>query len=107
MSAEGETADLKAGHPPAMKVGNVRKGRTNSGSSQGEKLTSAELAKQAEEFGTVSAERPSAVIASGAIIKETQAFPPEAVKSYHDKPQPHVEKHHAPAQHMNIQQPRK
>ena len=105
MSEKEETEELKAGHAPAMKVGNMRvPGKRNDSGS--EKITGDELAKQAEEFGTEKTEKPKEVAVSGVVVKDDKAFPPEAVKAYHEKPLPAHSKGHAP-QHHNIQQPRK
>lgn len=102
-----ETSELKAGHPPAQKVGGMRivqhkhKDEKHEGSPP--KMTD----EDKEEFGE---DRPvksaSSVVVSGAKTSEDAAFPPDAVKAFHEKPLP---THDKGASHKPkvIQQPRK
>merc|ERR1712122_18574 len=86
-----ESSELKAGHAPAQKVGGMRIVQH----------------KQKEEFGE---DRPAkataSVVVSGAKTSEDSAFPPDAVKAFHEKPMP---THDKGASHKPkvIQQPRK
>lgn len=106
MSSTGEL-ELKAGHPPAVKAGGMRIARThkNSGSEKSPEMTAEENEEFAEEGQTKGEKHAQSVTVSGATTKEDQAFTPDAVRQYHDKPLPSKEKSHKPQVH-NIQQPR-
>lgn len=84
--------ELKAGHPPAQKVGGMRvaqhKPRTTSSSESGDK-DSKPTNEEKEEFGEDKPLKPaSAIVVSGAVASEGTAYPAEAVKAFHDKPMP-------------------
>lgn len=109
--------DLKAGHPPATKVGGMRvvqhhhkakdgaAGDAKSGTSPPKKSVDDD---EKEEFGEDKPAKPQAnVVISGAKATEDSAFPTEAVKAFHEKPLPtHQQNAHA-AKPKVIQQPRK
>jgi hypothetical protein len=97
--------EMKAGHPPAVKAGGMRVARPRQ-TSTGESKEKPEMTKEEiEEFGTSPPKTEKQVLVSGAVAKEEKAFPPEAVKHYHDKPLPSKEVSHAPVKH-NINQPK-
>jgi ABC-type phosphate/phosphonate transport system substrate-binding protein len=80
--------EMKAGHPPAVKAGGMRVARTRQ-TSTGEGKEKPEMTKEEiEEFGTSPPKTEKQVMVSGALAKEEKAFPPEAVKQYHEKPLP-------------------
>lgn len=85
MSSSSEV-EMKAGHPPAVKAGGMRVARTKTSSESKDKpeMTKEEI----EEFGTSPPKADKQVMVSGALAKEDKAFPPEAVKHYHEKPLP-------------------
>lgn len=86
MSDAAETQDLKGGHAPAQKVGGMRvvtKPRDEKAASPA-KPTEEEV----EEFGEDRKEKQGDVIVSGAKNVDSEAFPKEAVKAFHEKPMP-------------------
>nr|ABD78952.1 death-associated protein 1 [Girardia tigrina] len=96
--------DVK-GHPPAAKVGGMRvrmRSRDDSGS---EKISADEIKRQEEEYGTEIQATIGAEIIPGVEIDEKKAFPPEAIKAFHDKPRPTHNKPNKPVPH-HINQPR-
>lgn len=94
---------MKGGHPPAVKAGGMRVAR-NHQSSTGDKGTEMTKEEQ-EEYGTSPPKNDKQTVVSGAVIKEDKAFPPQAVKQYHEGPLP--SKECRPKQPMhNINQPR-
>lgn len=102
-----EESDLLAGRPPAVKAGGMRivqhKHEKGDGSQSRE-----EKKEQEEEFGTVDVKgdkHHQSLLLSGAVTKGDKDFPPEAVKSYHEKPLPTLDNRPPTKQHA-IQQPR-
>ncbi|XP_006006612.1 death-associated protein 1 [Latimeria chalumnae] len=98
-----EKAEVKAGHPPAVKAGGMRivQKHPHSGDSKEEKD------KDSKEWESSSPPKPTVFI-SGVIAKGDKDFPPVAAQVAHQKPHPAVEK--LPSQHhINhcIHQPRK
>ena len=101
--------ELKAGHAPAQKVGGMRVvQRKHSESSEKPSPAKAATDEEKAEFGTSPPKKAvdKTVFASGAKVTEDQAFPTDAVKAFHDKPQPTVQKNTNAAPKI-IQQPRK
>jgi len=107
-TANKEPVDLKGGHAPAVKMaGGVRITQHK----QPPKETETTPKEKDEEFEEPTKPNPNdehKVIISGVVAKGDKDFPPEAVKSFHEKPlptkevqQPHVQSHH------HINQPRK
>lgn len=101
-----EEQSLKGGHAPAQKVGGVR--MVQKSSPQKEESPPKPTEEDLEEFGED--EKPSKALSelvSGAMTAEADAFPKEAVKSFHEKPAPKHENRGAAAKPHIIQQPRK
>ncbi|XP_047138911.1 death-associated protein 1 [Hydra vulgaris] len=82
--------NLKAGHPPAVKVSGMRVVQHSHNHS--EKLTKEEREKEEVEFQT---EKPvnESLVVGGAITKGDKDFSTAAVKVAHEKPMPSKEKH--------------
>ncbi|TRY64177.1 hypothetical protein TCAL_10322 [Tigriopus californicus] len=105
--ADNENQELKAGHPPATKVGGMRVVQHKPPK---EDTPPKMTAEEKEEFGEdpkkPSGGGASSVVVSGVEIKDSDAFPKEAVKSFHEKPLPTHQKvdSHQPT---IIHQPRK
>lgn len=107
MSSSDEV-ELKAGHPPAVKAGGMRVSRTRQ-TSTGEAAKPADVDKEEqEEYEEAPTKEDKAnLVVSGALAKGDQDFPPEAIKSFHEKPVPNkVNRPANPQQKHNIQQPR-
>lgn len=108
-STDNEASQLKAGHPPAVKVGNMRiVQRTHSTSSTGddEKKTETEEAT----VPSACSFAPKTVIkgSSSELAQHIQPSVPEAVKQFHEKPEVKHDNHAYNAKpNMQIQQPRK
>merc|ERR1711974_58234 len=99
-------SDLKGGHAPAQKVGGMRvvtKPRVSESEKPVEKPKEEGEEESVEE---VEKEDKKKVVVSGAATGEEDAFPKEAVKSFHEKPLPTHEKT-ALNKPRIIQQPRK
>ncbi|XP_061170218.1 death-associated protein 1-like [Saccostrea echinata] len=108
MSDAQEESDLLAGHPPAVKAGGMRIVQHKQPDKSDSHQSREEKQEQAEEFGTVdvSADKHhQSILLSGAVTKGDKDFPPEAVKSYHQKPLPTHENRPVQKPHI-IQQPR-
>jgi len=105
MSSAVEETELKGGHPPAVKAGGMRVAR-NKQNSTGDKAEKTEMTKEEQEqYGTSPPKVDKNVVVSGALIKEDKAYPPEAVKQFHEHPLP--SKECRPVQHKhNINQPK-
>merc|ERR1712059_56939 len=107
MSDITAVTDLKGGHAPAQKVGGMRvvtKPRMSESDKPVEKTKSEEGEEDQPE--EVEKEDKKRVVISGATTGEEEAFPKEAVKAFHEKPQPTLEKG-AIYKPKIIQQPRK
>ncbi|BFZ15342.1 hypothetical protein BsWGS_18381 [Bradybaena similaris] len=102
------TADLKAGHPPAVKVGGMRVVQHKK---EGDKTEMPTMTPEEEaEFGTslpaIDRHHQSLII-SGAVTKGDKDFTTQAVKSFHEKPIPTHDTRSRPAQVCHhIHQPR-
>ncbi|RWS08994.1 death-associated protein-like protein [Dinothrombium tinctorium] len=112
MSANEESNELKAGHPPAVKVGGMRitqhkpahdktqEARTNESKDEDKE-------EEGEVVASVSPPKPQLVI-SGALAKGDADFPPEAIKAFHEKPMPsHEYRPNVNKVNQIIHQPRK
>ena len=105
-----ESPELKAGHAPATKVGGMRvvKHKANPNKEEEKAKTEKMSQEEKEEFGEDKPEKKpeKAVVVSGVKASEEAAFPPEAVKAFHEKPMP---THDKGASHKPkiIQQPKK
>ncbi|XP_072180703.1 death-associated protein 1-like [Diadema setosum] len=105
MSSPGKS-ELKAGHPPAVKVGGVR----IPGKVQTEKVSNKEPDVGDEEIvETVVSPHKSdtKVLISGAPSQGNKDFPPEAIKHYHEKVMPTNQKSASNRPTNILQQPRK
>ncbi|XP_076033275.1 death-associated protein 1 [Oratosquilla oratoria] len=112
-----EEMEVKAGHPPALKVGGMRV--ANRKRSTDEKETppppkpvqkKEEEGEEGEEEEEVTAKSPpkNQVIVSGVVGKVERDFPTAAVKHTHEKPVPtHDNRSTNPSKPVVIQQPRK
>jgi len=97
--------EMKGGHPPAVKAGGMRVARTRQ-SSTGESKDKPEMTKEEiEEYGSSPPKNDKQVLVSGVVTKEEKAFPPEAVKHYHEKVVPAKEMRPIQQKH-NINQPK-
>lgn len=101
-----EEQNLKGGHAPAQKVGGVRMVQKTSPEKPAAPAKPSE--EDLEEFGEdEKATKAPSELVSGAITAEADAFPKEAVKSFHEKPAPKHENRGPAAKPHIIQQPRK
>lgn len=111
-SGDNNACELKAGHPPAMKVGNMRVAqRTHSTSSNHSDKNDEEKSASSGEccVPTACSFAPKTVVktATSGVPDSTVQNVPEAVKQFHDKPQvSHENRPHNIKQNV-IQQPRK
>lgn len=111
--SEPDASELKAGHPPAVKVGGMRV------SQRSHSISSNHSDKNEEEkqAGGDGAEVPSACsFAPKSVVKQETggatekvvSSVPDAVKQFHEKPQPKHDNHaHNNKPNMTIQQPKK
>uniref|UniRef100_A0A1E1XTS8 Putative death-associated protein n=1 Tax=Amblyomma sculptum TaxID=1581419 RepID=A0A1E1XTS8_AMBSC len=107
MSAVEEAAELKGGHPPAVKAGGMRITQHKPASAH-EKAPELkrEEGEEAVEQVCASPPKPQLVI-SGVLTRGDADFPTEAVQAYHNKPQPSHEYRAGCSKPNIIQQPRK
>ncbi|XP_064598117.1 death-associated protein 1-like [Liolophura sinensis] len=112
MSSTDESSDLKGGHPPAVKVGGMRVVQQKKHVGEGDAKKEPTAGEEEEEFAESAPKTDKhhqSILLSGAVTKGDQDFPEAAVKSFHEKPLPTVDKrpnHPKPQAHF-IQQPRK
>jgi len=94
--------DLKAGHGPALRVGNMRV-KTHKHNSTKERVRKG---SENEEFEEISTSPKQHLVISGAVTKGDLDFPPEAIRAFHEKPLAHCDFRN---QHKSniIQQPKK
>jgi len=100
-----EPVDLKAGHAPAVKVGGMRvvQHKKDADKSDAAPMTNAEEI----EYGSSPPKDKQPQLVSGAAVKGDKDFTPQAVKSFHEKPQPTHEAKPRPTQtSQQIHQPR-
>ncbi|XP_013774369.1 death-associated protein 1-like [Limulus polyphemus] len=110
MSSTEENQELKAGHPPAVKVGGMR--ITQHKPSIHEKLAEPpkkeEEEEEEEEEAQVSKSPPKQqLMISGALARGDSDFPPEAVRAFHEKPTPSKDNRNISNKPAVIHQPRK
>lgn len=110
---ESPEGQLKAGHPPAVKVGNMRvTQRTHSTSSTHSDKNEEERSGGSGEAGAVPSAcsfAPKTVVkqATGGVPESTPQSVPEAVKQFHEKPQASHEFRGHSGKPNVIQQPKK
>uniref|UniRef100_A0A0B6ZFS7 Death-associated protein 1 n=2 Tax=Arion vulgaris TaxID=1028688 RepID=A0A0B6ZFS7_9EUPU len=110
MSSVDDTGsgDLKAGHPPAVKVGGMRVVQHKKEGDKAEVVTM--TPEEEAEFGSSppkTDKHNQSVLVSGAVTKGDKDFTTQAVKSFHEKPAPtHDVKPRPSQQSQNINQPR-
>ncbi|XP_074594377.1 death-associated protein 1-like [Brevipalpus obovatus] len=110
MSSVEESCQLKAGHPPAVKVSGMR--IANLKTKEGEKEVNKASSKE-NNSGSSSTMPPSPLkmqsilFSTSSVIKNDSDFPPEAVKAFHEKPTPSHEFRPAHQRQNIIMQPRK
>jgi len=99
-----ESADLKGGHAPAVKVGGMRVVQhKNTDKSEAAPMTNAEEI----EYGSSPPKDKQPQLVSGAEVKGDKDFTPQAVKSFHEKPHPTHDAKARPTQNsQQIHQPR-
>eukprot|EP00088_Acartia_fossae_P027602 TRINITY_DN28346_c0_g1_i1.p3 TRINITY_DN28346_c0_g1~~TRINITY_DN28346_c0_g1_i1.p3 ORF type:complete len:107 (-),score=52.00 TRINITY_DN28346_c0_g1_i1:243-563(-) len=105
--SDAEQQDLKGGHAPAVKVGGMRvvqhkTNREEKAAAPPPKPSEEEI----EEFGEDKKDKKDEIVVSGAKTGEGDAFPKEAVQSFHEKPVP-THQMGASNKPKVIQQPRK
>jgi len=106
MSSPGkEDTEMKAGHPAAVKAGKMR---ITQHKSPAEKIEKPEVEDEEEfpdETGVTKSEKHNqSILIAGAVTKGDKDFTADAIKSYHDKPQPAKERRPMQPPH-HIQQP--
>lgn len=102
-----DDSELKAGHPPAVKIGKMRVATTHKASKEKEDATPSPESTTPV-GGIIKAGTPSVVTnISGAPQDITKAYSTDAVQSFHNKPMPTHDTRHNTSKPMVIQQPRK
>ncbi|XP_053385982.1 death-associated protein 1-like [Mercenaria mercenaria] len=107
MSDPAEDQNLKAGHPPAVKVGGMRV-TTHKKPEKPEEEKSVEEDKEEYEVPEKTDKHHQQILLSGAITKGDKDFPEAAVRAIHEKQ--HLPTHENRPTHSPqkiIQQPRK
>ncbi|XP_053208893.1 death-associated protein 1-like [Panonychus citri] len=110
MSSPEETSNLKAGHPPAVKVGGMRITQHKPEKPKEEKETRPVDEEAEEETGIPISESPPKtqnIVISGAVARGDADFPPEAIKAFHEKPTAAHDYRPSHPKNHTIQQPRK
>jgi len=92
-SGDEEAKELKAGHPPAVKVGGMRITQhkpTHPPEKAPEKKDAEEGAgdEEAEGEDVATTDQRQNLVISGAPARGDADFPPEAIKAFHEKPIP-------------------
>lgn len=80
--------EMKGGHPPAVKAGGMRVARPRQASGSESKEKTEMTKEEMEEYGSSPPKTDKQVLVSGAVAKEEKAYPPDAVRQYHEKPLP-------------------
>ncbi|RWS31873.1 death-associated protein 1-like protein [Leptotrombidium deliense] len=112
MSTNEESNELKAGHPPAVKVGAMRITQHKPAHEKPQEPIKKEETKSDEENEEVEEAQPPTVpkqtlVISGAVAKGDADFPPEAIKAFHEKPTASHEYRQPNKNSQIIHQPRK
>jgi len=110
--AESNEAPLQegvtlAGHAPAVKVSGGVRITQNKPRRESEGKGAKKEEEEEEQEKPNPNEHDQRILISGVVTKGDKDFPPEAVKSFHEKPAPAHQQPHVPKQRANIQQPRK
>ncbi|KAK2158453.1 hypothetical protein LSH36_170g04040 [Paralvinella palmiformis] len=105
MSSAEDNAELKAGHPPAVKAGGMRVARARQSSTGESKESGGDGETEYSTTPPKSERHNQKMLISGVVTSGDKDFSPVAVKHYHEKPLPAKEKRHVETPH-NIQQPR-
>jgi len=99
-----EATDLKGGHAPAVKVGGMRVVQHKK---EADKTEAPMTAAEEIEYSSSPSKGTQPQLVSGVAVKGDKDFTPQALKSFHEKPQPtHEAKPRAPQNTMPIHQPR-
>ncbi|XP_013780736.1 death-associated protein 1-like [Limulus polyphemus] len=89
MSSTEENLELKAGHPPAVKVGGMRITQHKPPTHEKPVEPPKKEEDEEEEEAPVSKSPPKQqILISGALARGDADFPAEAVKAFHEKPTP-------------------
>lgn len=108
-AAAASESELKAGHPPAVKVGGMRVVQHCKKDGAEKSEAPAMTAEEEAEYGASppkTDKHNQAQLVSGAVTKGDKDFSAQALKSFHEKPQPQHDKPRPVQAPHNIHQPR-